>query len=182
MADEAKFRERYFQALGIGADDKCKLKAALELAHDIRQFEIELYWKRATYFWAFQLIAFSALGLLLKDGHISPLSQLPLGRLLIPAPIGVITAFAGYLTARGAKFWQQNWESHVDILEDVTKERLTHVILCRHPPQFSVSRVNQKLLGYLTLGWFGVLIVGAIPEAADYLKGHSSWLGYIALQ
>ena len=29
------------------------LHLALDKAHDIRKFEIELYWKRATYFFAF---------------------------------------------------------------------------------------------------------------------------------
>jgi hypothetical protein len=179
MADKT-FREHYFQALGIAIYDECKLESALKLAHDIRRFEIELYWKRATYFWAFQLIAFTALGFLLKDGHITPLGQLPFGRLLIPAPIGVITALAGYLSARGAKFWQENWEAHVDLLEDATKQRLTHVILCRQAPQFSVSRVNQKFFCYLILGWAAVLIVGTFPSLAGYLKEHSASLGYIA--
>ena len=181
MDDKKTFRNHYFQALGIGIDEEDKLEAARKLAHDIRQFEIELYWKRATYFWAFQLIAFTTLGLLFKDGNIGGLGKLPLGRLLIPAPIGVITALAGYLTARGSKFWQKNWEAHVDLLEDETKKRLTHVILCRNAPQFSVSRINQRLLAYLTFGWAAVLIVGAIPKAAKYLDTHSSCLGYIAL-
>jgi len=179
MTDD--FREHYFKALGIGTEEKRKLQAVRKLAHDIRQFEIELYWKRATYFWAFQLIAFTMLGLLFKDGKLDPLGQLPLGRLLIPAPIGVITALAGYLTARGSKFWQENWEAHVDLLEDVTKERLTHVILCNNREQFSVSRINQRLLGYLVYGWAGVLIVGAIPKAANFLEAHSHWLGYIVV-
>ncbi len=181
MDDKMSFRNHYFQALGIGIKEECKLEAARQLAHDIRRFEIELYWKRATYFWAFQLIAFTTLGLLFKDGNIGRLEKLPLGRLLIPAPIGVITALAGYLTARGSKFWQKNWEAHVDLLEDETKKRLTHVILCRNAPQFSVSRINQRLLAYLTFGWLAVLIVGAIPKAAEYLDAHSSCLGYIAL-
>lgn len=181
MDDKLRFRDHYFQALGIGINDECKLEAARKLAHDIRQFEIELYWKRATYFWAFQLIAFTTLGLLFKDGNIGPLGQLPLGRLLIPAPIGVITAFAGYLTARGSKFWQENWEAQVDLLEDVTKKRLTHVILCHDAPQFSVSRINQRLLLLLTLGWAAVMIAGVIPKAAaDYLDTHPWLLGLIA--
>jgi hypothetical protein len=187
MDDKMTFRNHYFQALGIRIDEELKeelkleLEAARKLAHDIRQFEIELYWKRATYFWAFQLIAFTTLGLLFKDGNIGGLGKLSLGRLLIPAPIGVITALAGYLTARGSKFWQENWEAHVDLLEDETKKRLTHVILCRRAPQFSVSRINQCLLGSLTFGWTAVLIVGAIPKAAEYLKTCSPWLGGIAL-
>jgi hypothetical protein len=173
------FRDRYFHALGIRPGKNDKLDAACKSAHDIRQFEIELYWKRATYFWAFQAIAFTALGLLFKDGSIRPLGQLSLGRLLIPAPIGVLTALAGWLTARGSKFWQENWEAHVDLLENETKVRLTHVVLCRDSPQFSVSRINQRLLGYLALGWSGVLIVGAIPAAAGILKGLSLWLGLV---
>jgi len=33
--------------------------AALEKAHDIRKFEIELYWKRASYFWTIIAVAFA---------------------------------------------------------------------------------------------------------------------------
>jgi hypothetical protein len=152
------FREGYLQALGV--TDRSKLKKVRELAHGIRQFEIELYWKRATYFWAFQLIAFAALGLLFKDGEVKN-PQL----LMIPASIGVVTAFAGILTARGSKFWQENWEAHVDLLEEETGERLTQVVMCRKAPQHSVSRVNESLLCLLALGWLVVLFFSAIPQA-----------------
>ncbi|PSJ55947.1 hypothetical protein C7I85_25910 [Mesorhizobium soli] len=36
--------------------------AALERAHEIRKFEIELYWKRATYFWILHGAVFTAIG------------------------------------------------------------------------------------------------------------------------
>lgn len=36
---------------------------ALALALDIRKFEIDLYWKRATYFWAFIAAAFAGYAL-----------------------------------------------------------------------------------------------------------------------
>jgi hypothetical protein len=156
------FRDRYFEALGIS--DKSKLPEVRKLAHDIRQFEIELYWKRATYFWAFQLVAFTALGLLVKDGEIKAMALL-----LIPSSIGVITALAGLLTARGSKFWQENWEAHVDLLEDETKERLTQVVMCRKAPQYSVTRVNESLLLLIMLGWAVVLVFGAIPQSARLL-------------
>jgi hypothetical protein len=144
------FRDHYLEALELGTWKKGdqlerkkrdKVKDALALAHEIRQFEIELYWKRAAYFWAFQLIAFTALGLVLKDGEIKSF-----GLLLIAESIGVITAYAGYLTACGSKFWQENWEAHVDMLEKEMGVLLTQVIMCRTPPQFSVSRINQFLL------------------------------------
>jgi len=157
-------RDRYFEALGIdqadlGKDGKWQL--ALIRAHDLRKFEIELYWKRATYFWAFQLVAFASLGLLFKEGKIVDTELL-----MIPSTIGTVTALAGYLTARGSRFWQENWEAHVDMLENEIEGRLTQVVLCRDPPQFSVSRTNQFLLLVLFLGWAGVLIIGAIPQLA----------------
>lgn len=151
------FRDRYLEALGLS--DKDELRKVRKRAYDIRQFEIELYWKRATYFWAFQLVAFAMLGLLFRDGELKN-PQL----LTIPASIGVITAFAGILTARGSKFWQENWEAHVDLLEGETEERLTQVVMCRRPPQYSVSRVNESLLRLFTIAWFVVLLFSAIPR------------------
>ena len=157
------FRGAYLQALGV--TDREKLVNIRKLAHDIRQFEIELYWKRATYFWAFQLVAFAALGLLFKDGEMKSVQLLT-----IPASIGVVTAFAGILTARGSKFWQENWEAHVDLLEEETGERLTQVVMCRKAPQHSVSRVNESLLCLLALGWLVVLLLSAIPQAMSIFR------------
>ncbi len=39
-------------------DDETKAKVAFEKAWEIRNFEIEMYWKRASYFWAFIASAF----------------------------------------------------------------------------------------------------------------------------
>jgi hypothetical protein len=66
---EMSVRDRYFKELGIrpesgSQEEREKLRAALERAHDIRKLEIDLYWKRATYFWAFQLIALTGAGIL----------------------------------------------------------------------------------------------------------------------
>ncbi|QNR65148.1 hypothetical protein IAQ67_14620 [Paenibacillus peoriae] len=43
-----------------------KQKKALEMALDIRKFEIDLYWKRATYFWAFIAATFAGYFLLIS--------------------------------------------------------------------------------------------------------------------
>src|SRR4029077_3033597 len=102
------FREQYFRALGLNPGkkrDESKIAKALERAHELRKFEIENYWKRATYVWAYQAVAFAALGFLFKDGKIPVLEFVA-----VPAGLGAVTALAGWLTARGSKFWQQNWE------------------------------------------------------------------------
>ena len=50
---EQVFQEQY-SSLFEFEDDESKLREkALDLALDIRKFEIELYWKRAAYFWGF---------------------------------------------------------------------------------------------------------------------------------
>ncbi|WP_411545809.1 hypothetical protein QM151_18680 [Klebsiella pneumoniae] len=41
-----------------------KITMALDKAHDIRKFEIDLYWKRATYFFAFFTVITGAFGYL----------------------------------------------------------------------------------------------------------------------
>lgn len=45
------------------------LKAAFDQVSDIRKFEIELYWKRATYFWALIAVAFAGYFSILASEH-----------------------------------------------------------------------------------------------------------------
>ena len=63
-------RTRYLGTLGFHdgfeATAKERLAAAHKRAYALRNFEIEHYWKRATYFWAFQVAIFAAFGLLWK--------------------------------------------------------------------------------------------------------------------
>ena len=81
------------KATGLNGDP------AFRRAHEIRKFEIDLYWKRATYFWALEaaiFVAFAAMWRITGTG----------GQLLAVAfaGIGAITALVGYLSARGSKF------------------------------------------------------------------------------
>jgi hypothetical protein len=139
-------------------------KQALDRAHDLRKFEIDLSWKRATYFWAFQATAFATIGLSSKDGSVHP------HIVLFAAMLGAVTGFVGYLSARGSKFWQQNWESHVDMLEEHGGDgRLTQIILTKGDLQHSVSRLNSALLLLLTLGWFALLFVFGFPNLRTFI-------------
>jgi len=152
-------RKEYLRALGIqdvGADSD-KLKTALNRAHEIRQFEIDLYWKRATYFWALQAAAFAAFALLWHDPKDNT-------RLLAVAfaGIGLVTGCAGWLSARGSKFWQENWEKHIDALEGPFEGHL-HKTIWIGPDgvQFSVSRLNERLNLILFLFWVFLFAVSA---------------------
>lgn len=158
MSDAANLASPYLDALALPKGDISSpsldaQKAALARAHELRKFEIENYWKRATYFWAFQLAAFTLLGLLWKE-TVGPPPNLHENALMIPSGLGAITGLVGWMTARGSKFWQENWECHVDMLETSLEGRLTQVVFIRGGSKFSVSRVNEKLLFVITAGWF----------------------------
>ena len=88
---------------------------ALEFAERNRQFEIGLYWKRSAYFWTFTALAFAGYGAL--QTHCCDLDDRETLSFLL-ANIGCVASFAWFLANKGSKFWQEQWETHVDVLED----------------------------------------------------------------
>jgi hypothetical protein len=139
---------------------------ALAFALDIRKFEIELYWKRATYFWAFIAAAFAGYALTYKNSseHEPWLS-------LLFSSLGLVFSFTWYLVNRGSKYWQNNWERHVDLLEDITLGPLYKVVaedvgnknpLTAAGP-FSVSKLNQILSAFVTSIWVLLFIKSLFP-------------------
>lgn len=132
---------------------------ALSLALDIRKFEIELYWKRATYFWAFIAAAFAAYALTYKGG-----TQSEPWLSILFSSLGFVFASAWYLVNKGSKFWQNNWERHVDMLEGVSLGPLYKVVATsreRNPltaaGPYSVTKLNQLLSLYVAIAWAGLV-------------------------
>ena len=122
---------------------------AYATALDIRKFEIDLYWKRAAYFWLFTGAALAGYLTALTSKDISNRGE----ALLVTSSIGLIFATAWYLVNRASKYWQRNWEFHVDLLEDIQSGPLYKTVLesdaqlwkLSGPYPFSVSKVNQWL-------------------------------------
>ena len=145
----------YKQAFGLGNSlNTIKAKAALELALDIRKFEIGLYWQRAAYFWALIAVAFAGYFAILGSDKLPDREYLA----FIVSCIGLLFTWAWFLVNRGSKYWQENWENHVDMLEDeaigpvyktVFQERPRFWSLTAAYP-FSVSRINQLLSLYVS--------------------------------
>lgn len=137
---------------------------ALETALDIRKFEIQLYWTRTAYFWT--LIAAIFVGYFDFNGtgtNRSAASHPDLVFLI--TCIGLIISLSWYLVNRGSKYWQENWEKHVDELEDefigplykmILSEDLFPFLRLTKGYPFSVSRVNQIVSLYVTLIWCGL--------------------------
>lgn len=160
-----------------GDDKKTKAEKALDLALDIRKFEIELYWKRATYFWTFIGAALAGYALVYakaenKDSWL----------LLVFSCLGFLFSVSWYLVNRGSKFWQNNWERHVDLLEDEVIGPLYKTIArsaggnnhLTAPAEYSVSKINQILSLFISSFWGLLIIKSLLPLSCtlpiDYFK------------
>jgi uncharacterized protein YhhL (DUF1145 family) len=163
----AMSQSEYEKAFGVKPKNKYRVEKALEHALDIRKFEIELYWKRATYFWTLIASAFAAYFLVLNA---EKMTDQKLVAFMI-ACIGFVFTFAWLQVNRGSKQWQENWENHVDMLEDPVTGPLFKTRLGRPdeggdwfekrvtgPSNISVSKTNQivnlfTLVIWAFLGW-----------------------------
>ena len=129
---------------------------ALTHALESRRFEIELYWRRVAYFWT--LIAASLAAFFLLMSADKP-RQDPI---VIVGCIGVTLSLAWYLANRGSKYWQENWERHIDVLEEALHRNLFKTTispdlypfwkLARGFP-YSQSRLNQIISLYIVCVW-----------------------------
>jgi len=136
---------------------------AFENILDIRKFEIELYWKRATYFWTF--IAATFAGYISIQNSASPNEKMVFAIILL----GITFSLCWYFVNRGSKFWQLNWEKHLDAMEDGEIGPLYKTTISRAyyrsrwyrlwgPYPFSVSKINILLSFFVLLLWIGFLI------------------------
>lgn len=142
---------------------------ALGYALDIRKFEIELYWKRAGYFWT--LIAASFAGFVTLQTANEPRLELS----FLVSCIGVVLSFGWYLVNRGSKYWQENWERHVDVLETevigplykstLSRQEFPWIRLWGGYP-YSVSNVNQLISLFIAVVWAGLALASFPPLAA----------------
>lgn len=92
-------------------NDHKKVYNAYKFAVRTREFEIELFWKRSALFWTFVAATFT--------GYIAILSlaKADYRLLLLIAILGWIFSLVWHFVSRGSKFWQENWEMHIDQLE-----------------------------------------------------------------
>ena len=143
------------------------LKEAYKNALDTRKFEIDLYWKRATYFWAFIAAIFIATYSMLNSSDKSfitisdPDGILKKMIVILIALLGYVFSIGWYFVNRGSKVWQENWEMHISILENsingplfktlATPNLYFWKLIDDYP--FSVSKVNQILSLCVVIFW-----------------------------
>jgi hypothetical protein len=135
-------------------------KKAYKIANDNRKFEISNYWKRANYYWLFQASVYAGYFYSLTAEHNRYLCENP--EIIVGITcLGFLTAFAWYLTNKGSKQWQDNWENHVYKLEEGITGPLYKTT--SNENTFSVSKVNQLVSLFSALAWvlLGLKTVGS---------------------
>lgn len=160
---------------------------AFEIALKNRKFEIELYWKRAKYFFD----AFLALGgtsVLISVLQISKAINLPdpifFAILFAVECVGLVCAIAWKLVNEGSKYWQENWEQYVDALgKDIVGPLFKYPIEPTNKlKRYSVSNINLYLSRYIVRVWEAMILVTLIvwificwcPSLSDSLLCHLS--------
>lgn len=125
-----------------------QIKVTYDKAWNAKNFEIELYWKRANYFWAFQIASFAGYFTIIGSDAYTNNPQV----LYFIVCIGFITGLAWSFTNKGSKVWQRHWEIHVDMLEDKITGPLYKSVTS--PKTFSVSKINEIVSRFILSIWF----------------------------
>jgi hypothetical protein len=166
-----------------------RLQEAYDKAHEVRQFEINLYWKRALYFWGFEAAFMLAFGTVLEKGN-QVSGQFYY--LFLLALFAFCFTLLWRLALKGAKRWQENWEAHIDMLEECFSGNLYKTVLYkaslyekgRIRDFFSVSKVNEAINKLLLIMWFvmGAVSWGKAMEASFSLaqSNNIGWFQYTA--
>lgn len=144
---------------------------ALKEAQDVRKFEIDLYWKRTGFFWAFITIIYTAFfHVLCKYIECPDKYALFVPVISTLSGLGFFFSVAWHMVNKGSKFWQENWEKHVSLLEKSEIGPLYDVFLnpketgSRWKPtkafDFSVTKVNMWASFTICIcsfcGWVGI--------------------------
>ncbi len=83
-------------------------QARYDAAIRAREFEIDLFWKRALFFWGFLAAAFVALA---ATHQKSPRLA------VVVASFGMVCSWTWSLANRGSKYWYESWEQKVQTAE-----------------------------------------------------------------
>ncbi len=130
------------------------LTKRFDVAIQTRNFEIGLFWQRSLFFWGFIAAAFVAIAAL-KD-------EQPTLSLLVSG-FAIVCSLAWTLANRGSKYWQEQWESKIESVENQVTGPLFKQ---REHPQdkglwlsgrkYSVSKLTIAVSDYVFVVWAGI--------------------------
>ena len=146
--------------------DRKNVAETLARAEKNREIEISMYWQRSAYFIVF-------IGAILTAYLSDNTSCKPLLCVFLLS-LGGLISFIWYLTTRGAKYWQENWEKMCEKIEAIQKNHIYSVYPLEESKfgnllskrRYSVSRANSLIALISTVACF-ILAVAEIIAFYD---------------
>lgn len=166
-------KQEYYDTF-IKGRKKEDIEASYKKAWEAKNFEIDNYWKRANYFWLFQVAAFTGYFTVLKT-----VKEVEISYIVIC--VGVVTSWAWYFINKGSKVWQRNWENHVDMLEDYITGPLYKRVSA--DKTFSVSKINELVSQFIAWIWvFIAVYYWIVNNKINYIYGSIIVIMWILLK
>jgi hypothetical protein len=160
--------DEYAVKFGIIPENKNKREAALERAWKNRDFEIDKFWTRSAYFWGFIALIFGGYISVLTGKNTLKAEAMYLDLYLIL--LGIIFSVAWLLVIKGSKQWQENWEAHIDKLEDDITGPLHKTVYYTGTDFYSVSKINAILARIIIITWSLLLVQYIFKNIELYKK------------
>jgi len=148
LVETAEDYETPFSGSNMDNPIRPKAAAALDRAWKNRDFEIDKYWSRATYFWAFIAATFAGY-IAIKASTSTDIDKKHLG--FTVNCLGIIFSWAWMLVNKASKAWQENWEKHIDMLEDDFTGPIYKTV--RVSESYSVSKINIHVSVFVVTIW-----------------------------
>ncbi len=166
---ESEYKKIFFEGRS-----KEEIRDTYEKAWESKNFEIQNYWKRSNYFWAFQVASFTGYFAVLSSDFYKSNPQVLYGVI----GIGIISSLAWTLLNTGSKTWQRHWENQVDMLEDKITGPLYKVSTISST--YSVSKMNDIVSRFITVIWF-VLAIKYFLDNITFIKSDTTEIDFIVI-
>lgn len=159
ITNESDYFKHFSESSILNDRTSCEKNAsiikAFEIALETRKFEIDLYWKRANYFWLFVAAIFVAWYNVDKSCEENTFIS------FVIMGVGLAISFCWFCVNRGSKYWQENWESNIEYLSTKLGIPIFKMISyfqgsplnIRNKYPYSVSKVNQMVNFVVIFFW-----------------------------
>lgn len=133
-------------------DEKEILKEAYDKAHQIRQYEVGLYWQRNTYYWTMLSVLLVTFGFCFSH-YIDEKKNIWLYSSFALSTLGFMLSFLFLALCRTGSFWQKNWENHIEILEPFFSGNLYKTVFTQSGARFSIGLLNELTICIIIICW-----------------------------
>jgi hypothetical protein len=146
-----------------------KIKNAFEKSHDIRKFEIGLYWQRSAYMWGFISVLTAVCAYcftkIVEQGGISEFKITIVAVSLIASLMGLVFTQMWRRLSATSKYWQENWEYHINVLEEYISGNLhkIHFHNTNKPfKRYSIHEIFTVIINRVFAFWWFMFIVSLL--------------------